>query len=138
MVHESYSYFFIGGGGWGYNLRLYLCQSIKIKSTIIGYCLQIKYETKVLDKTIVDSKVIQGKEEICGKFNEFFDNIGPKLATQIKPTSNKTYDTFLKKRALVSFDFTLVTENDVLKYLSFLCTKTLLALMEFPLNFQKS
>ena len=74
-------------------------------------------------KIIVDSKVIQRKEEICGKFNEFFANIGPKLATQIKQTSNKTYDTFLKKRVLVSFDFTLVTENDVLKHLSFLRTK---------------
>ena len=71
----------------------------------------------------MDSKVIQGKEEICGKFNEFFANIGPKLATQIKPTSNKTYDTFLTKRVLVFFYFTLVTENDVLKHLSFLRTK---------------
>ena len=71
----------------------------------------------------MDTKVIRGKEEICGKFNEFFANIGPKLATQIKPVSNKTYDTFLKKRVLVSFNFILVTENDVLKHLSFLRTK---------------
>ena len=27
----------------------------------------------------------------------FFANIGPKLANQIKPISNKNYDTFLKK-----------------------------------------
>ena len=89
----------------------------------IGYYLQIKYERKVLNKIILDSKIIQGKKEICGKFNEFFGNIGPKQAIQIKPTSNRTYDTFPKKRVLVSFDLTLVTENDVLKYLSFLCTK---------------
>ena len=66
----------------------------------------------------MDSKV-----KNYGKFNEFFANRGPKLATQIKPTSNKTYDTFLRKRVLVSFDFTFFTENYVLKYLSFLRTK---------------
>ena len=44
-----------------------------------------------LDKIIVDSKVIKDKEEICNKFNEFFANIGPKLATQTKPTSNKNF-----------------------------------------------
>ena len=61
---------------------------------------------KTLDKIIVDSKVNIEKEEICNKFNEFFANIGPKLATQIKPASNKTFDTFLKKRVLV-----LLTSN---------------------------
>ena len=76
-----------------------------------------------LDKIIVDSKIIKDKEEICNKFNELFANIGPKLATQTKPTSNKTFDTFLKKRVLVSFDFKLVSENEVLKHLSSLRTK---------------
>ena len=61
---------------------------------------------KTLDKIIVDSKVNIEKEEICNKFNKFFANIGPKLATQIKPASNKTFDTFLKKRVLV-----LLTSN---------------------------
>ena len=61
---------------------------------------------KTLDKIIVDSKVNIEKEEICNKFNEFFANIGPKLATQIKPASNKTFDYFLKKRVLV-----LLTSN---------------------------
>ena len=78
---------------------------------------------KTLDKIIVDSKVIKDKKEICNKFNDFFANIGPKLATQIKPVSNKTYDTFLKRRVLMSFSFTLVNENDVVKHLTSLRTK---------------
>ena len=78
---------------------------------------------KTLDKITVDSKVSKDKEEICNKFNEFFANIGLKLATQIKPASNKTFDAFLKKRVLVSFDFKMVSKNDVLKHLSSLCTK---------------
>ena len=53
----------------------------------------------------------------------FFANIGPKLASQIKPSSNKTYDTFLKRRVLTHFAFILVSENDVLKHLSSLRSK---------------
>ena len=73
--------------------------------------------------TIVDSKVTQGTKIICRNFNDFFANIGPLLATQIIPTSNKTYDIFLKKWVLVSYDFILVTENYVLKHLSSLHIK---------------
>ena len=71
---------------------------------------------------IVDSKVIKDKQEICNKFNDFFANIGPKLASQIKPSSNKTYDSFFKRRVLMYFAFILVSENDVLKHLSSLRT----------------
>ena len=78
---------------------------------------------KTLDKIIVDSREIKDKEEICNKFNDFFANIGPKLANQIKPISNKTYDTFLKKRVLTSFSFSLVSKTNVLKHLSSLRTK---------------
>ena len=44
----------------------------------------------------------------------FFANRGPELTNQIKAISKKTYNTFLKKRVLMSFTFTLVSENDVL------------------------
>ena len=81
----------------------------------------IRYLT--LDKIIVDTKVINDKTEICNEFNHFFAKIGPKLTDQIKSASNKTYDTFLKKRVLLLFDFKLLNENDILKHLSSLRTK---------------
>ena len=95
----------------------------KTWQTISDIICKSNTKRKTLDKIIVDSKVIKDKGEICDKFNDFFANIGPKLATQIKPISDKTYDTFLKKRLLMSFAFTLVAENDVLKHLSSLRTK---------------
>ena len=52
----------------------------------------------MLVKIIVDSKVITDKKEICNEFNNFFANIGPNLASQIKAASNKTFDTFLEKK----------------------------------------
>ena len=75
----------------------------------------VKWNTnrKTLDKIIVDYKIITDKVEIC---NDFFANICPKLATKIKPISNKIYDTFLKKRLSMSFDFTLMFWNTYLPY----------------------
>ena len=95
----------------------------KTWQTISVIICKSNIKRKTLDKIIVDSKVIKDKQEICNKFNDFFANIGPKLASQIKPSSNKTYDTFLKRRVLTYFAFILVSENDVLKHLSSLRTK---------------
>ena len=56
------------------------CCSKKMSNTIHWIIIIIcksNTKRKVLDKIIVDSKVIQDKEEICGKFDEFFANIGP-------------------------------------------------------------
>ena len=60
-------------------------------SDIIG-----KSNTKrnTLVKIIVNSKVIDDKEEICNTFNDYYANVGPKLANQIKPISNKSFDSF--------------------------------------------
>ena len=101
----------------------YKNDSKKTWQTISNIICKSNTKRKTLDKIMLDSKVIKDKEEICNKFNDFFVNIGPKLATQIKPVSNKTYDTFLKRRVLMSFSFTLVNENDVLKHLASLRTK---------------
>ena len=80
----------------------------KTWQTISDIICKSNGKRKTLDKIIMDSRVIKDKEEICNKFNDFFANIGPKLPNQIKPISNKTYDTFLKKRVLTSFSFSLV------------------------------
>ena len=95
----------------------------KTWQTISDIICKSNTKRKTLDKIIVDSKVITDKREICNNFNDFFANIGQQLATHIKPISNKTYDTFLKYWLILSFAFTLVAENDVLKHLSSLRTK---------------
>ena len=62
----------------------------KTWQTISVIICKSNIKRKTLDKIIVDSQVIKDKQEICIKFNDFFANIGPKLASQIKPSSNKT------------------------------------------------
>ena len=75
-----------------------------------------------LEKIIVGSKVIVDKTEICNKFNDFFCEIGPKLANNITTDNKRGYETYMKERVLTSFTFNLVEESDVTKYLTTLRT----------------
>ena len=77
----------------------------------------------------VGNRIITDKNEICNTFNEFFVNIGPSLAENIKPTKNIRFTSFLKKVVSSSFHFDLVGEEDVLKIVKSL--KTLRVLTEY-------
>ena len=78
---------------------------------------------KELDKIIVDSKTKTDKEDMCKRFNEFFTNIGPKLAETIDTENQKSFDSYLKKQVLSSFTFSLVDHNTILKCISSLASK---------------
>ena len=78
---------------------------------------------KELDKIIVDAKTITDKGDMCKRFNEFFTNIGPKLAEKIDIENKKSFDSYLKKRVLSSFTFSLVDHNTSLKCISSLASK---------------
>ena len=63
----------------------------------------------------LQDKIIQDKTEICNSFNNFFVNIGPDLALNIKPSKNVHFTSYLKKVVTSSFHFDLVNEDDVIK-----------------------
>ena len=92
----------------------------KIISEII--CKSIN-KRKELDKITVDSKTITDKGDMCKRFNEFFTNIGPKLAEKIDTENKKSFDSYLKERVLSSFTFSLVDHNTTLKCISSLASK---------------
>ena len=64
-------------------------------------------EIKINNSTTNDIKMI------CDSFNSFFVNIGPNLASVIKPSKNIHYKSFLKKVISSTFHFDLITESDV-------------------------
>ena len=66
----------------------------------------------MLDEIVMDSKATKDEDEICDKFNEFFTNIDPKLATQVRSISSETVD---KNWVSMSFELRLVSEYDVIK-----------------------
>ena len=63
------------------------------------------------------------QREICNEFNNFFTNIGPKLADKINTENKKCFENYLKNRILTSFAFDLVDESIVIKHISTLRTK---------------
>ena len=73
---------------------------------------------KKLEKVIVDSNVVTNKREICERFNEFFTNIGPKLAEKNEPGNKKCIDAYLKQRVLTTFSFSLVDDKSIIKCIS--------------------
>ena len=91
--------------------------------TISEIICKSNYKRKELEKIIIDSKVITDKGDICTRFNEFFTNIGPKLADKIDSGKLESFDVYLKKRVLTSFTFSLVDHNVTSKCVSSLAYK---------------
>ena len=72
----------------------------------------------------VDGKILTEKKDIANKFNNFFTNIGPSLASKISATGNKTYKAFLNTSCTHNFTFSAITESDVIKAIDKLPSKT--------------
>ena len=60
-----------------------------------------------------DGKLITNKLDIATTFNEYFTNIGPNLANNIKTNSKKTYKHYLANTTNTNFNFVNIDENTV-------------------------
>ena len=82
-----------------------------------------KKEKKKICKLIIDKKQITDTKQICTEFNNFFTNIGPKLAKAIPSPSSITIDMFLKRQISSSFKFELTNTEQNKKVLMNLRSK---------------
>ena len=71
----------------------------------------------------LDGKIITDKNNLANKFNTFFTNIGPSLASTITTAGNKTYKSFLNEPSTNEFTFNQITEVDVLNIIDKLPSK---------------
>ena len=72
-------------------------------------------------KFLLDNKEIVDHQEIAEKFNSFFTNIGPNLSNKIPTYTNKSFHSYLTKRIVSNFSFSLVdtkTVSDTIKDIS--------------------
>ena len=69
-------------------------------------------------------KILTEKKDIANKFNNFFTNIGPSLASKIPATGNKTYKAFLNTPCTHNFTFSAINESDVIKAIDKLPSNT--------------
>ena len=76
-------------------------------------------------KTIkVNGKDSQDKTKIANAFNDFFVNVGPKLAASIDTSNKRPFNSYLTKRILTSFNFSLMDIDSTSKVINSLKTKT--------------
>ena len=73
---------------------------------------------------IDNGRIVKDDKEIAEAFNNFFTNIGPILAKDIKPTTSQTYKSFLTEKIQSNFDFNTVDTEQVKKIISKLKSKS--------------
>ena len=66
------------------------------------------------NKFISNGNIINDKNTICEKFNDFFTGIGPTLANAI-PDQSRDPDSYLNGRLINSIFLTMVTEEEIVK-----------------------
>ena len=60
-------------------------------------------------------KILTDDKDIANCFNNFFVNVGPTLSKSIHVASNKSYQSYLTDQIACSFDFKLVTKDEIVK-----------------------
>ena len=73
---------------------------------------------------IHNGKIVKDDAEIAECFNDFFINIGPTLAKEIKTSNTKSYKTFLKEKINSNFNFKTVDVDLVKKVIGNLKSKS--------------
>ena len=71
----------------------------------------------------VDGEILTERNEIANKFNKYFKNIGPLLASKISTNCNKTCEQFLLTPNAHKFTFSQIIESDVIKIINSLPSK---------------
>ena len=79
-------------------------------------------KTEIPDLFVSDGKAFSGLNEITEGFNDFFVNVGPKLASSI-PSTNKFFSEYLSNPIKQNFTFANVTPETIFETLSLLKSK---------------
>ena len=85
---------------------------------------QIKNSKVSIEKIIVDKSITTSKEKIANEFNNFFVNIGPKLATKIDTSHKRNYSTYLHRMVDSRFNFSPIDNEQTEKIISSLQSKS--------------
>ena len=109
-----------------YNSRLEESKSNMKKtwSVINEIICKTKHHKKGIKAIILNGKQLKDPQSIAESFNNFFVNIGPSLTKNARHIPEKTFQVYLNKTILTSFDFQLIDESNFDKVMQSLHTKT--------------
>ena len=72
---------------------------------------------------LFDNQKITDEKEIANSFNKFFTDIGPSLSKEIKCNSQNSYQSYLKREVIHSFEFNTVVEKKRVRHHKYSETK---------------
>jgi hypothetical protein len=72
----------------------------------------------------INNEQVFDKRIIADKFNEFFVNIGPNLASKISANPTKSFKNYLRNPTSLTFAFKQINENEILTIINNLSTKS--------------
>ena len=78
----------------------------------------------------INNEQVNDKRTIADKFNEFFVNIGPNLASRISPNPTKSYRNYLRNPTSLTFSFKQINEKGTLTVIN--NPNLVVVLMVFP------
>jgi hypothetical protein len=96
----------------------------KTWSSINEIINRTKKKSDFPDYFLVDGNPNSDKNFIANKFNEYYTNIGPELAAHIELPTNRSFKDYLLNPTTEKFNFSRVTENDIIKAIDNLKSKT--------------
>ena len=76
-----------------------------------------------ISQIMINGTMSNDKIAITESFNSFFANIGPQLAEKIDTTNKATFNSYLTKKIMFTFNFSFVDTNHVLKIIKSLKPK---------------
>ena len=86
---------------------------------------------------IHEGQIVREDAEIAESFNDFFVNIGPKLANEIKINTNKSYKTYLTEKISSTLNFNMVDTETIEDIIEKLKSKSSAGLDGFSSNLLK-
>ena len=100
--------------------------NIKILSVKRGILIINKKKSKVEFPTyfLNNGKYVSGARNIADKFNEYFTEIGPGLASEIDASNKSQFNTYLTSPCTSSFHFQYTNPSDILKIIQGLKPKS--------------
>ena len=75
------------------------------------------------EQFLIDDKLISDKSMITNKFNQYFVEIGPKLAEKISLPKNKSFEEYLRNPVTQHFSFSLIDKDNVIRVIESLKSK---------------
>ena len=97
---------------------------IKKTWSVISEILSKKHrKNNPINEIRINNRIYTKTKDICEKFNDFFVNIGPTLALEIKTPRGKRSSDYLNKVFTSKFHFDLIDENETDKIIKSLKSK---------------